>query len=272
MTEARKDLADFTQVTSEKNGFISVSVTDKDKKRVAAMTNAYIEELRTLTKTLAVTEASQRRLFYEDQLKQAKDELDTACSGFQQIQQKKVSFSSTPRPRLSSGIGQFLHSRQKLQPRKCSFRRNVLIQLEHNPDVQLAERELDSLRGQVSKLEREGPYRCARRTGVEGCSQCGTTDPQRQNTKFNTGRSYSIFCSNNTMQRDWTKLDMRQLLKRSKLPLLARSKVISQSTSDRAYLLWFSRIPLEPARTRFFAILRATNIALVGQFLNLSLR
>ena len=39
------------------------------------MANAYTEELRVLTKTLAVTEASQRRLFYEEQLKQAKESL-----------------------------------------------------------------------------------------------------------------------------------------------------------------------------------------------------
>ena len=63
MTEARKKLAGFTEVTSEKNGFIAVSVTDKDKKRVAEMVNAYTDELRNLTRTLAVTEASQRRLF-----------------------------------------------------------------------------------------------------------------------------------------------------------------------------------------------------------------
>ena len=50
MTAARERLADYTQVTSEKNGFISVSVTDKDKKRVAEMANAYTDQLRILTK------------------------------------------------------------------------------------------------------------------------------------------------------------------------------------------------------------------------------
>ena len=89
MTEARKKLAGYTEVTSEKNGFIAVSVTDKDKKRVAEMANAYTDELRILTKTLAVTEASQRRLFYEEQLKQAKEALVAAELAFQQVQQQK---------------------------------------------------------------------------------------------------------------------------------------------------------------------------------------
>jgi capsular polysaccharide biosynthesis protein len=78
MTAARKQLADFTEIASVKSGFITISVTDKDKLRSAKMANAYTAGLRTLTKTLAVTEASQRRLFYEDQLKQAKEALVTA--------------------------------------------------------------------------------------------------------------------------------------------------------------------------------------------------
>ncbi|MFY9855433.1 MAG: Wzz/FepE/Etk N-terminal domain-containing protein, partial [Terracidiphilus sp.] len=89
MTSARKRLAGYTEVTSERNGFLSVTVTDKDRKRVAEMANAYIDELRVLTKTLAVTEASQRRLFYEEQLKQAREALVAAELAFQQVQQQK---------------------------------------------------------------------------------------------------------------------------------------------------------------------------------------
>ena len=71
MTAARQRLAHETAVASEKNGFLTVSVTDQDKQRAAAMANAYTEQLRVLTRALAVTEASERRLFYEEQLKQA---------------------------------------------------------------------------------------------------------------------------------------------------------------------------------------------------------
>ena len=48
MTTARKRLADYTVVVSEKNTFIAVSVTDKDKKRVAKMANSYTDQLRSL--------------------------------------------------------------------------------------------------------------------------------------------------------------------------------------------------------------------------------
>src|SRR5260370_8628775 len=52
------------------------------------MANAYVEELRNLTKGLALTEASKRRLFFEEQLKQAKDDLTAAEVGLKQAQQK----------------------------------------------------------------------------------------------------------------------------------------------------------------------------------------
>lgn len=44
----------------------------------AELANAYVDELYKLTKVLAVTEASQRRLFFERQLAQAKDNLAKA--------------------------------------------------------------------------------------------------------------------------------------------------------------------------------------------------
>jgi len=89
MTAARKKLAGYTEITSEKSGMLAVSVEDKDKKRAADMANAYTDQLRILTKTVAVSEASQRRLFYEEQLQQAKDSLVQAEVSFQQVQQKK---------------------------------------------------------------------------------------------------------------------------------------------------------------------------------------
>jgi len=63
---------------SGKDGLIHVSVEDKDPKRAAEMANAWIKEFRNLSQTLAISEASQRRLFFELQMQQAKDNLAKA--------------------------------------------------------------------------------------------------------------------------------------------------------------------------------------------------
>jgi uncharacterized protein involved in exopolysaccharide biosynthesis len=85
LTEARTALERATQITSGRGGIITVEVTDQDAKRAAELANGYVEELSKLTNVLAVTEASQRRLFFERQLTQAKDGLAKAEGGGQAV-------------------------------------------------------------------------------------------------------------------------------------------------------------------------------------------
>ena len=77
-SETRRRLASATLIVSGKDGIITVEVDDKDPKRAADLANGYVDELFKLTKVLAITEASQRRLFFERQLEQAKENLARA--------------------------------------------------------------------------------------------------------------------------------------------------------------------------------------------------
>ena len=52
------------------------------------MANAYVAELSALTKRLAITEASKRRVFFEGQLKEAKEGLTNAEIALQNVQKK----------------------------------------------------------------------------------------------------------------------------------------------------------------------------------------
>jgi uncharacterized protein involved in exopolysaccharide biosynthesis len=151
MTKARKKLAGYTEVTSEKTGFVTVTVTDKDKKRVAEMANTYIDQLRILTKSLAVTEASQRRLFYEDQLKQAKDELVAAEVTFQQVQLEKglVQLDAQARAMIA-GIAAL---RAQVAAKQVELQALRSYSTERNPDVQLMEKELFSLQAEETRME-----------------------------------------------------------------------------------------------------------------------
>jgi uncharacterized protein involved in exopolysaccharide biosynthesis len=151
MTAARRQLAGNTVVASEKNGFIAISVTDKDKKRVAEMANAYTDQLRILTKTLAVTEASQRRLFYEEQLKQSKEALVAAELAFQQVQQQKglVQLDAQARAMIES----LSVLRAQVATKQVEVQALRSYSTEQNPDVQLAERELTSLEAEETRLE-----------------------------------------------------------------------------------------------------------------------
>lgn len=67
-----------TAAAGTRDGVIRVTVEASSPQLAADMTNAYVDEVRKLAATLAVTEASRRRLFFENQLADAQNNLATA--------------------------------------------------------------------------------------------------------------------------------------------------------------------------------------------------
>jgi len=74
----RQKLAERSTISASKDGIISISVLDPDSKKAAAIANAYVAELCKLNQNLATTEAGQRRVFYDQQLEKAKEDLSRA--------------------------------------------------------------------------------------------------------------------------------------------------------------------------------------------------
>ena len=151
MTATRKILAERTVISSEKSGLIAISVNDRDKKRVANMAKAYVDGLRNLTKSLAVTEASQRRAFYEEQLNSAKDALVLAENDFQQVEQKKGLISLDAQAK--SMIESLALLRAQVAAKEVQVEALRSYSTEQNPEVQLAEKELGALQGEQSRFE-----------------------------------------------------------------------------------------------------------------------
>jgi len=82
--QARNELMNNTVVAiGKKDGLITVVVEDKDPPRAAAMANQYVLELRRLTTELALTEAQERRVFFEGQLQLSKTRLAEAQAALQ---------------------------------------------------------------------------------------------------------------------------------------------------------------------------------------------
>src|ERR1039458_5096624 len=61
-----------------KDGLIRISIEDRNPQRAAELANGYVDQFRNLSQHLAITEASQRRLFFEQELEKAKDNLAAA--------------------------------------------------------------------------------------------------------------------------------------------------------------------------------------------------
>lgn len=74
--DARRQLEKYVRIAlGRRDGLIVIEVDDKSPKRAADMANRYVDELRNLTSKLALTEAQQRRVFFELQVNQTKVKL-----------------------------------------------------------------------------------------------------------------------------------------------------------------------------------------------------
>ncbi len=152
-TDARMTLTGNVRIASGKDGLISVEVDDKDPKFAADMANAHVEELRNLLARLAVTEAQQRRMFFEKQLQITKEnfikaDLALKSSGINSSVLKSSPASAVEAvARLKAGIS--------VQEVKLGTMRNYLT--ESSPDFKQAFSELASLKHQLAKAEKEEP-------------------------------------------------------------------------------------------------------------------
>ncbi len=150
-SDTRKALASASVITSGKDGLITVQVDDKDPKRAAVIANGYVEELQKLTKVLAVTEASQRRLFFEKQLIQAKQALGDAEISLKQVQEKTglLQLDAQAQALIKSGAelkGQIAMKEVELGAMRTFATGN-------NPDYIRTQQVVGGMRAQLAKIE-----------------------------------------------------------------------------------------------------------------------
>jgi uncharacterized protein involved in exopolysaccharide biosynthesis len=89
--DARKTLSENTAASEDrKTGIVTVTVTDHDPKRAAAIAQAHIEELNQLSAQLSTSAAHRERVFLEERLIAVKRDLDDAAKKFSQFASKNV--------------------------------------------------------------------------------------------------------------------------------------------------------------------------------------
>ena len=149
--DARKGLEERVRTASGKDGLMSVEVDDKEPKFAADLANAYVEELQKLLSRLAVTEAQQRRLFFEKQLIKAKENLTAAELALKATGISDSVLKSNPASAVA-GVAA-LKAQITAQEVKVGAMRGYLA--ETAPDFKLAMSELANLRAQLVKQDKE---------------------------------------------------------------------------------------------------------------------
>lgn len=155
MYDTRKKFETHATVTlGVKDGLITVAVTDRDPKFAAQLANAYVDEFRKHSDTLAITEASQRRAFFQEQLLEANGNLAKAEEALKNTEQ------STGVLQLDSQARALIESAAVLRGQITA--KEVQLQSMHsfatpdNPQYMLAQQQLDALKAQLAKVAGPG--------------------------------------------------------------------------------------------------------------------
>ncbi len=150
LEDARRALSSNVRISSGKDGLIRVEVDDTVPSFAAELSNAHVQELTLLLGRLAVTEAQQRRVFFEKQLDDAKTRLTQAELALQTTGVNVNVLKTHPQAAVA-GLAQ-LQASITAQEVKLAAMRGYLT--ESAPDFRQALTELAALRAQLSQSEK----------------------------------------------------------------------------------------------------------------------
>jgi tyrosine-protein kinase Etk/Wzc len=148
---ARKHLARRTNIKAGKDTLIHIEVEDRDRKRAAQLANAYAEELSNRNATVALTEASQRRLFFERQVADEKELLARSEIALRDTEQ--VTGLVVPSGQAEALIRSASQLNAEILSREAQLAGMRTYVADENPRFQTVKRELGALRSELANLE-----------------------------------------------------------------------------------------------------------------------
>jgi uncharacterized protein involved in exopolysaccharide biosynthesis len=152
--QARSELSRRSSISAgKKDGLVTVDVEDTEPQRAAALANQYVEELRHLTGTLAVSEAQQRRAFFEGQLQEVKSRLIVAQTALQKSGFDAGALKADPRT-AAEGYARLRADYAAAQVRLETLRGSLA---ESAPEVRQQSATVAALQSQIHALEQAVP-------------------------------------------------------------------------------------------------------------------
>ncbi len=151
ISDARKELEHrTTAVSGAKDGLIRLTIEDHDPQRAAELANGYVEEFRKLSASLAITEAARRRLFFDQQLQQAKDSLTVSEEAMRKTQQSTgvLQIDSQARALIESAAV----LRAQVVAKQVQIQSMRSFAADDNPELILARQQLAALEAQLQQV------------------------------------------------------------------------------------------------------------------------
>lgn len=151
LSQARKDFEKHVTIDADgKDDLIHISIEDHNPRRAAELANGYVEQFRKLSQNLAISEASQRRIFFEQQMDQTKNQLVAAEEALRDTEQKTgmIQLDSQARALIESAAS----LRAQIAAHEAQLQMMKSYANTENPGMTEIQNELDGLRAQLARL------------------------------------------------------------------------------------------------------------------------
>jgi len=151
-SEAEKTLKANTSVTPDpKSSIVTLAVTDKNPQRAQDLADAYMEQLRSTNGRLALSQSSQRRLFFEQQLVKEKNDLEEAELDLKKSQEQSGLIA--PTGQAEAEIRTITELQAQVAVRQVQLAALRQSATDQNPGVVRLQSEIGDLQGQLSRMQ-----------------------------------------------------------------------------------------------------------------------
>ncbi|EFC90801.1 lipopolysaccharide biosynthesis protein [Dethiosulfovibrio peptidovorans DSM 11002] len=151
-SDIRRGLANATSATADtKSGIITISVSDTSPDLAAEIANEYVAQLQELMQSLAFSQASQQRLFLEDQVKDAQYNLLQAERNLSEYQIRTGILDVGEQ--TSAVMEGLIKLRAEVTAKEVELRSTQTFATANNPKVKRLQSELASLKEQLKRME-----------------------------------------------------------------------------------------------------------------------
>jgi uncharacterized protein involved in exopolysaccharide biosynthesis len=149
--DVRAALRNHTEIEAGKDNLIRISVTDHDPNRARDLANAYVNELYRINSNLAISEAAQRRAFFDQQLDAEKKSLALAEDDLRATQQRTGLIQLSGQAQMI--IQSIAQLRAQIASAEVEMQAKRTFATEQNPDLTRLQEAISTMRGQLAKLE-----------------------------------------------------------------------------------------------------------------------
>jgi tyrosine-protein kinase Etk/Wzc len=153
LEEARMSLTNRVSITADKSsGLLVIEAQDGDAEFAAKLANQQVHELKVILSRLAITEAQQRRLYYEQQIAKTKKTLVEVEVRFKEAQQKAgIQVTSML---VDSAIGLWAGTHAQITAKEQQLQMLGHFATLQNPEMRRLKTEIAVLRTQIIQYEK----------------------------------------------------------------------------------------------------------------------